>query len=196
MNNFEYNPSRFALSDSHYDKLAADIACGFISCLKHPGGQWAGEQFELIEWQEQIIRDLFGIKKPNGYRQFRTGYIEISKKQGKSELAAAVALLLTCADREPRAEVYSCASDRRQASIVFDVACDMVDQCRELRKFIKPIISEKKLIYKPLNSFYQVLSSESCSKHGFNVHGLIFDELHALPDRRFFDVMTHGCRRQ
>jgi len=101
MNNFEYNPSRLALPDSYYDKLAADIACGFISCLKHPGGQWAGEQFELIEWQEQIIRDLFGIKKPNGYRQFRTAYVEIPKKQRKSELAAAVALLLTCADREP-----------------------------------------------------------------------------------------------
>lgn len=188
----EYTPTRFMQPDSYYDKLSADIACGFISCLKHPGGQWAGEPFELIDWQEQIIRDIFGVKKANGYRQFRVSYTEIPKKQGKSELAAAVALLLTCADREPRAEVYSCASDRRQASIVFDVACDMVDQCRELRRFIKTNIAEKKLIYKPLNSFYQVLSAEAYTKHGLNVHGVIFDELHALPDRRFFDVMTRG----
>lgn len=70
---------------------------------------------ELIDWQERIIRDIFGILKPNGYRQFNTAYIEIPKKQGKSELAAAVALLLTCGDGEERAEVYGCAADRQQA---------------------------------------------------------------------------------
>jgi phage terminase large subunit-like protein len=188
----EYQPTGFIEPDSYYDQLSADIAVGFINCLKHPGGQWAGEPFELIGWQERIIRDLFGVKNANGYRQFRFSYTEIPKKQGKSELAAAVALLLTCADREPRAEVYSCASDRQQASIVFDVACDMVDQCRELRRVIHPIMSQKKLLYKPLNSFYQVLSAEAYTKHGLNVHGVIFDELHALPDRRFFDVMTRA----
>lgn len=77
-----------------------------------------------MDWQEEIIRDLFGILKPNGYRQFNTAYIEISKKNGKSELAAAVALLLTCGDGEQRAEVYGAAADRQQASIVFDVAAE------------------------------------------------------------------------
>ena len=79
----DYKPTRFMSPDSYYDKLSADIACGFISCLKHPGGQWAGEPFELIDWQEQIIRDIFGIKKPSGYRQFRCSYTEIPKKQGR-----------------------------------------------------------------------------------------------------------------
>ena len=78
----------------------------------------AGKPFELIDWQEQIIRDLFGTLKPNGYRQFNTAYVEIPKKMGKSELAAAVALLLTCGDGEERAEVYGCAADRQQATIV------------------------------------------------------------------------------
>lgn len=188
----DYEPTRFMGENSYYDQLSADIAVGFINCLKHPGGQWVGQPFELMPWQERIIRDIFGVKKENGYRQFRFSYTEIPKKQGKSELAAAVALLLTCADREPRAEVYSCASDRQQASIVFDIACDMVDQCRELRRFIKPVMSQKRLYYKPLNSFYQVLSAEAYTKHGLNVHGVIFDELHALPDRKFFDVMTRG----
>ena len=81
--------------DSHYDKAAADYAVRFIECLAHTKGTWAGKPFELIDWQERIIRDLFGIIKPNGYRQFNTAYIEIPKKNGKSELAAAVALLLT-----------------------------------------------------------------------------------------------------
>src|SRR5690625_4490046 len=72
----------------------------FINCLKHTKGEWFGKNFDLIDWQEQIIRDVFGTMKPNGYRQFNTAYIEIAKKQGKSELAAAVALLLTCGDFE------------------------------------------------------------------------------------------------
>ena len=97
-----------------YDKAAADYAVSFIEALKHTKGKWAGKPFELIDWQEQIIRDLFGIIKPNGYRQFNTAYVEIPKKMGKSELAAAVALLLTCADGDERAEVYGCAADRNQ----------------------------------------------------------------------------------
>ena len=91
--------------NAHYDKDAADYAVGFIECLCHTKGTWAGKPFELIDWQERIIRDLFGILKPNGYRQFNTAYIEIGKKNGKSELAAAVALLLCCGDGEERAEV-------------------------------------------------------------------------------------------
>ena len=98
----------------------------FIESLCHTKGTWAGKPFELIDWQEQIIRDLFGTLKPNGYRQFNTAYVEIPKKMGKSELAAAVALLLCCGDGEERAEVYGCAADRQQATIVFDVAADMV----------------------------------------------------------------------
>ena len=77
---------------SHYDKALADYAVSFIQCLCHTKGTWAGKPFELIDWQERIIRDLFGVVKENGYRQFNTAYIEIPKKMGKSELAAAVAL--------------------------------------------------------------------------------------------------------
>jgi phage terminase large subunit-like protein len=109
-----------------------------------------------------------------------------------SELAAGVALYLACGDGEWGAEVYGCASDRQQASIVFDVAVEMVDQCPALKKRIKPIMSQKRLVYKPTNSFYQVLSSEAFTKHGLNVHGVIFDEIHSQPNRELFDVMTKG----
>ena len=177
---------------SAYNGELADLAVSFIGCLKHTKGEWYGQNFELIDWQEQIIRDLFGIVKPNGYRQFNTAYIEIAKKQGKSELAAAVALLLTCGDMEYGGEVYGCASDRQQASIVFDVACGMVEQCPALKSRIKPVLSQKRLIYKPLGSFYQVLSAEAYTKHGLNVHAVVFDELHAQPNRQLYDVMTHG----
>ena len=187
-----YKPTVFMTETSAYSKASADAAVSFIGCLKHTKGEWHGQPFDLIDWQEQIIRDVFGIMKPNGYRQFNTAYIEIAKKQGKSELAAAVALLLTCGDYEHGGEVYGCASDRQQASIVFDVAVDMVDQCPALKSRIKPILSQKRLVYKPLGSFYQVLSAEAYTKHGLNVHGVVFDELHAQPNRQLYDVMTHG----
>ncbi len=109
-----------------------------------------------------------------------------------SELAAAIALLLTCGDGEQRAEVYGCASDRQQASIVFDVAADMVRMCPALNKRCKILASQKRLVYLPTNSFYQVLSAEAYSKHGFNIHGVIFDELHSQPNRKLHDVMTKG----
>lgn len=177
---------------SYYDKDAADYAVGFIECLCHTKGTWEGKPFELIDWQEQIIRDIFGTLKPNGYRQFNTAYVEIPKKMGKSELAAAVALLLCCGDGEERAEVYGCAADRQQASIVFEVAADMVRMCPALARRVKLNASMKRMVYLPTNSFYQVLSAEAYSKHGFNIHGVMFDELHTQPNRKLFDVMTKG----
>ena len=188
----KYKPTKFKAKDSVYNAQLADFAVNFIECLCHTKGTWAGKPFLLLDWQEQIIRDLFGIVKPNGYRQFNTAYIEIPKKNGKSELAAAVALLLCCGDGEQRAEIYGCAADRGQATIVFDVAADMVRMCPALNKRCKILASQKRIIYTPTNSFYQVLSAEAYSKHGFNIHGVVFDELHTQPNRKLFDVMTKG----
>jgi phage terminase large subunit-like protein len=188
----KYVPTRFMASDSYYDKSAADYAVAFIEALSHTKGTWAGKPFELIDWQEQIIRDIFGTLKPNGYRQFNTAYVEIPKKMGKSELAAAVALLLTCGDGEERAEVYGCAADRNQASIVFNVAADMVRMCPALSKRVKILDATKRLIFQPTGSIYQVLSADVGNKHGFNTHGVVFDELHTQPNRKLFDVMTKG----
>ena len=172
--------------------LLADRAVAFINSLKHTKGVWYGKNFELLPWQDKIVRDLFGTLKPNGYRQYNTAYVEIPKKQGKSELAAAVALYLTCGDGEYGAEVYGCAADRQQASIVFDVAVEMINQCPALKKRCKILASQKRIVYLPLKSFYQVLSAESYTKHGLNVHGVIFDELHAQPNRSLYDVMLTG----
>ena len=175
-----------------YDESKAERTIRFIENLKHTKGRWHGQPFDLLPWQEQIIHDLFGTVKDNGYRQYNTAYVEIPKKNGKSELAAAIALYMLCGDGEWGAEVYGCASDRQQASIVFDVAVDMVDQCPALKKRIKPVMSVKRLVYQPSNSFYQVLSAEAYTKHGLNVSAVIFDELHAQPTRELFDVMTKG----
>ena len=175
-----------------FDEAKAQRAVEFIRCLKHTKGRWRGQAFDLLPWQETIIRDVFGTVKEDGFRQYNTAYVEIPKKNGKSELAAGVALYMTCGDNEWGAEVYGCASDRQQASIVFDVAVDMVEQCPALKRRIKPVMSVKRLVYKPTNSFYQVLSAEAYTKHGLNVHAVIFDELHSQPNRELFDVMTKG----
>ncbi len=188
----KYKPTRFMAKGSHYDKDKADFAVNFIECLCHTKGTWAGKNFELIDWQEQIIRDVFGTIKSNGYRQFNTAFIEVPKKNGKSELAAAVALLLLCGDGEQRAEIYGCAADRNQAKIVFDVAVDMVRFCPALEKRVKITESQKTIEYLPTKSKYQVLSADVANKHGFNTHGVIFDELHTQPNRKLYDVMIQG----
>jgi len=109
-----------------------------------------------------------------------------------SELGAAIALNMLVNDDEWKAEVYSCASDRQQAAIVFDVACDMVRQSPALSKRIKIVPSTKRMVYMPTGSIYQVLSSEVATKHGLNVSACIFDELHTQPTRALYDVMTQG----
>lgn len=189
---FVYKPSAFMLPDSRYDEEKADRAVAFIEHLCHTKGKWAGKPFLLLPWQEQIVRDLFGIVKKNGKRQFLTAYIEIPKKNGKSELAAAIALYLLYADNEPSAEVYGAACDRNQASIVFDVARQMVEMSPALMRRSKIRSAGKRIINYRNAGFYQVLSAETGTKHGLNVSGLVFDEIHAQPNRKLYDVLTKG----
>jgi len=188
----KFKPTRFMLPDSRYDKERADHAVAFIENLRHTKGLWAGQPFYLLDWQEDLIRNIFGVIKKNGYRQFNTAFIELPKKSGKSELAAAVALYMLCADGEQSAEIYGCATDRQQAGIVFSVALDMILQCPALKKRVKIAESQKRIIYEPTRSIYQVLSSEVASKYGYNVHACIFDELLGQPNRKLYDVMTKG----
>jgi len=188
----DYTPTKFMLPTSHYDAEKADRAVRFIENLKHTKGRWAGKRFWLLPWQEQIIRDVFGVVDAHGNRQFRTAYVEIPKKNGKSELAAAVALYLLYADNEPSAEVYGAAADRQQASIVFDVARQMVDMTPALVKRSKIMAAGKRIVNYQNAGYYQVLSAEVGTKHGLNVSGLVFDELHSQPNRQLYDVLTKG----
>lgn len=188
----QYTPTRFMLPTSHYDKAKADRAVKFIENLRHTKGKWAGKRFWLLPWQEQLIRDIFGVVKPDGNRQFRTAFVEIPKKNGKSELAAAVALYLLYADNEPSAEVYGAAADRQQASIVFDVANQMVQMTPALMKRSKIMGATKRIVNYSNAGFYQVLSAEVGTKHGLNVSGLVFDELHAQPTPHLYNVLTKG----
>ena len=177
------------------DERKARRVIDFIQCLKHTKGEFHGKPFKLLPWQEKIIRDVFGTVREDDptMRQYTTAYIEIPKKQGKSELGAAIALNMLANDGEWKAEVYSCASDRQQAAIVFDVAVDMVRQSPALMKRIKIIPSMKRMVYQPTGSIYQVLSREVATKHGLNVSACIFDELHTQPTAAA--MVMNGARR-
>lgn len=180
-----------ATKEEHYfDEAAADHAVNFFEKhLRHVKGKWAGTPFILMDWQKNdIIRPLFGWKRSDGTRKYRTAYIEIPRKNGKSTLAAGIALYLLFADREAGGEVYSAAGDREQAAIVFNMAADMVARSKPLRNRAKVY---KRSIYVPrTNSSYNVLSADAPTKHGLNAHGIVFDELHVQPDRELWDVLT------
>lgn len=177
-----------------FDQDKANRVIEFIENLRHTKGEFFNQPFHLLPWQRKIISDVFGTvrdERPD-IRQYTTAYIEIPKKQGKSELGAALALNMLINDDEYRAEVYSCAADKEQASIVFGVAADMVKLCPALAKRINVVKSTKTMTYLPTGSIYKVLSSDVPTKHGLNVSACIFDELHTQPTRALFDVMFQG----
>lgn len=186
----------------YYDKNAAERVVIFIEkFIRHCKGELAGENIKLETWQrEDIIYPVFGIKrKKDGLRRFRTAYVEIPRKNAKSTLGAAIALYLLVGDGEPGAEVFSAAGDRDQAAIIFGIAKSMVEQEPELMKRCKPF--QHSITHQArdkITRFYKVISAEAKTKHGFNAHGILFDELHTQPNRELWDVLTTstGSRRQ
>lgn len=202
-------PSRFMLGPTdylaveegcYYDSGIADhVVAFFREHLKHSKGEWAGEAFDLLEWQEwSLIRPLFGWIRPDGTRRFRRAYVEVPKKNGKSTLSAGIALYLLKADGEAGAEVYSAAADRDQATIVFREAGSMVKASEGLSELLLITDSKKTIADPATGSLYKALSADVATKEGLNISGLIFDELHAQPNRLLWDTLKYGgaSRRQ
>jgi phage terminase large subunit-like protein len=173
-------------------EVADRAAAFFPKHLTHTKGRWAGTRFDLLPWQDLFVRQLFGTVDSAGLRLYRKAYVEIPKKNGKSEIAAGIALKLLLADGEQGGEVYSAAADKEQAAIVFNVAAQMVRNSRALSKRCQIIDSQKRIIVPKTGSVYRVLSSDVKTKHGFNASGVIFDELHAQPTRDLYEVLTEG----
>lgn len=191
-----YDPWATA-GDCTFDDEAADFAANFFRELKHvKGSQFAGKPFALEDWQTEVVRALFGWKRPDGTRRFRQMYLQIPRKNGKTTLCAGIALYLLMFDKEAGAEVYCAASTRDQAAIVFEIASGMVRQHESWPRIIHTLPSTKTATYR--DSKLKALAAEAGTAHGMNPHGVVFDELHVQKDRLLWEALQTGmsARRQ
>lgn len=181
----------------YYDAEAGDRAVSFFSHLRHWSGEWKGKRFHLEPWQaDEVVRPLFGWKRrSDNLRRYRQAYIEVPKKNGKTPLAAGIALTSMYTDGEPGAECYAVAVDRSQAEkLLFADAKHMVELCPALRRRSK--IFRRSIVYG--DSRFEVLSADVKTKHGVRPHLAAIDELHAWKSREMWDVLVMGtaARRQ
>lgn len=168
----------------------------FRDALFHVKGPLAGQSFSLEQWQSEIVQTIFGWKRPDGSRRFRVVFIMVPRKNGKSTLIAGIANYMLLADNEGGAECYCAASDREQASLVFNMAAGMIRKCPGLAKRCKVREATRRIIYK--DSFLRAIPANEGGSHGFNSHFIAGDELHAWPGRDFYDVLhtSTGARSQ
>ena len=175
-------------------------AIDFIEqCCVHTIGKWANDPFILAPWQRDFIYEVFSnVARRTVLRRTRRAFLQIARKNGKSELAAAVALYLLLADGEQSPQVYGAAIDRDQASTVFDVAAQMVYRSEALRNEAQVVPSTKRIICPANGGFYRAIPADAAGSHGFNASGIIFDELHTQKTRDLWDVLSTstGARDQ
>lgn len=164
---------------------------------KHSKGEWAGKSVKLELFQKAFISALFGfVDKNTGFRKYKETLFMVARKNGKSTMLASIALYMLIADNEPGAEIYSTATKKGQARIIFDETHNMIKQSPELNKFIK---KRKSDLYFPLTmSKFQPLGKNSDTLDGLNSHLVIMDELHSVKDRNCYEVMkqSQSARRQ
>lgn len=168
----------------------------FFRFLRHSKGEWAGSVVRLEPWEQAILWILFGWFRADGTRRFRTAYLEVARKNGKSTLAAGVGLYLLIGDREPGAEVYAAATKRAQAKLVFDEATRMVKRSPSLRRRIRCF--RDNLHIEGSASKMEPLGRDADTMDGLNVHGAVIDELHAHKTDDVWGVLetATGSRRQ
>lgn len=185
--------------EKRYNEDDAEFVCSFLECLKVTDGVAAGQPLRLFDWQRKHLTEFYGRIGEDGLRWYRYLYLELPKKNGKSGLASGLGLYHTFADGEMNGEVYVVAADRENAGIVFNASVAMLKECPALMKRAKISESTKTIRDRLTGTVYKVLSSEAYSKHGYKPSCVIFDELHAQPNRELWDIMTVGAgdaRRQ
>jgi phage terminase large subunit-like protein len=168
----------------------------FQTHLRHTAGVKAGQPLRLAPWQrDEIILPLFGTLR-GGLRQYRTAFVSLPRRNGKSVLGAAIGLYLLAADDEPGAQMVSAAANREQARVVFDQAAKMVEASPSLSALCQVYRSE--IVIPSTGSRYKVVSRDAPVQHGMNLSGCIIDELHAHRDPDLYRVLTSstGSRRQ
>jgi phage terminase large subunit-like protein len=174
-----------------YDEERAREVIEFIGLL-HLTDDFYGQPFVLQDWQKEVISQAYGTIGADGYRQYRRGYLEIPKKNGKTTLIAALGLYHLVCD-PPGGQIFCCAAEKEQAGISYRAAKSMIEQDEALIEALKIVDSKKEIHNRATGSFLKVLSAEAYSKHGLNPSVIIFDELHAQPNRDLWDTMSFAA---
>lgn len=173
-----------------YDPAKGTRVCQFVEQLPHIKGKLAGEKIKLEPWQVFILMTAFSwVHKDTGYRRFRRVYIEVPRGNGKSAMSSAIGLYMLCADNEGGAEVYSFATTRDQAKIVFGDAQQMARRTAGLRSHFGIEVNAHNINQLKTASKFEALSAEGSTLDGLNTHFAIIDELHAHKTRAVYDVV-------
>jgi len=191
---YEFNP--WLQSKAGQPFRPADNVCGFIELLPHVKGPLAGEKIWLEPWQVFILATTFGWVKPDGKRRFRRSYIEVPRGNAKSTLSSALALYMLVADREGGAAVYSLATTRDQARIVFGDAQTMVRRSPGFCERFKAAVNAHTINVLATGSKFEPLSAEGSTLDGLNIHFGCIDELHAHKTRTVYDVVETGTGKR
>lgn len=164
----------------YYDKLSADRAASWF---------WKALKFKLLPWQDELVRQVFGWKKPDGTRKHRIVYVLIARKNGKTTFGAALVLFLLLADRELNGQVIGAADNRKQAALIFDIAAGMVRSNPKLKERVRIVDSTKTMYVEKTNSRYSAISADADSAQGLNASVVAFDELHTQGNRKLYDAL-------
>lgn len=183
----------------YFDEARADrIQRFFERALVHTKGRYARKPFILTDWQrDDIVRPLFGTVRYEAQlkeyvRAYNLAWVELARKNGKSELVAGVGLYLLAADGEEGAEIYGAARDKDQASVIYQVADRMVELSRVLSKQLTRIPSKRRIVDEKTGSFYQVIAADGAGNLGSNPHGVLFDEVITQPNAELWDALKTG----
>lgn len=184
-----------------FDANRAARPCEFVELLPHIKGKWARERQLIVldAWQCFVVTTVFGwVHKDTGLRRFREVYIEVPRKNAKSTLSSGIALYMLSADGEHGAEVYSAATTRDQARIVFDDAKAMAERAPDMRTYLGVAILTHCITVAHTSSKFSPLAAEASTQDGLNVHCAVIDELHAHRKRDLYDVIdtARGAREQ
>jgi phage terminase large subunit-like protein len=180
-----------------FDEQKAQAVCNFAELMVHIKGPKAGERIQLELWEKFFLQSLFGwVHKKTGKRRFRRGYLEVGRGNAKSTLGAIIGLYMMVADAEGGAEVYSAATKRDQARIVFDVARHMVRKCPGYKESFGVQLNAHNISQASSASKFEPLSAEADTLDGLNIHLAIVDELHAHRTRDIYDVLETGTGKR
>jgi len=191
-----YDPYKGSKGYKFNEELAQEKIDFFTDYMTHAKGRMQGQPYKLRPWEQAFIGNIFGWVDKDGFRRYKEAFLFVPRKNSKTTLAAGICNLMLFCDGEPGAEIYAAAADREQASILFSIAKHQVLNNAELAGAAR--VFQKAITIEDMGSSFKPISKDANTKHGYNSHAVIVDELHAQPNRELVDalVTSTGAREQ